>query len=184
MVKGIAVLLIVSLVVVAATYSGAHWYYCGLISIQAPYCDSFGKFPTFYGDKMRGSLFAGFLTLGGFLLSLKTFIVVNMKKEVFESEVYKKEWEDQKKLDVNNELGLKYTPLRYLSSVLYAAILSCISTAVLQLTVGLVNSFWAATLCLWAVIVSLSFLAWALWLIRANLTRMFDYLDSQESKPR
>ena len=133
---------------------------------------------------MRGSLFAGFLTLGGFLLSLKTFIVVNMKKEVFESDAYKQEWEEQKKLDVNNEMGMKYTPLRFLSAVLYAAILSCISTAVLQLTLGLVNNFWAAALCLWAVVVSLFFLAWALWLIRANLTRMFDYLDNQESKKK
>lgn len=134
------------------------------------------------GSSVRGSLFAGFLTLGGFLLSLNAFIVVTMKKEVFETAVYKKEWEDQKKLDHDDKMGKLYTPLRYLSGVLYAAILSCLLTAVLQLTVGLVDSFWATIICLWAVVVSLLLLVWSLWLIRENLVRMFDYLDKNSQR--
>lgn len=182
--KGAFIIAVISLAAAYAVYASAHLYYCGLINIHHPYCSAFDGFTTFYGDKLRGSLFAGFLTLGGFLLSLKTFIVVNMKKEVFESPVYKKEWEEQKKLDTSNKMGKRYTPLRYLSGVLYAAILACLSTAVLQLTVGLVPSFLAALACLWAVSVSLLLLAWALWLIRANLVRMFDYLDSQDDEDR
>lgn len=180
--KGAFIIALISLVTAYAVYACAHLYYCGLIDIHHPYCTAFDDFTKFYGDKLRGSLFAGFLTLGGFLLSLKTFIVVNMKKEVFESPVYKKEWEEQKKLDTSNVMDKRYTPLRYLSGVLYAAILSCLSTAVLQLTVGLVNSFLAALVCLWAVSVSLLLLAWALWLIRSNLIRMFDYLDAQDDE--
>lgn len=179
--KGVFIIALVSFATAYAVYVCAHLHYCGLIDIRHPYCADFDDFIKFYGDKLRGSLFAGFLTLGGFLLSLKTFIVVNMKKEVFESPIYKKEWDEQKKLDTDNKMGKRYTPLRYLSGVLYAAILSCLSTAVLQLTVGLVDSFLAVLVCLWAVSVSLLLLAWALWLIRANLVRMFDYLDSQDS---
>lgn len=178
--KGAFIIALISLTVACAVYASAHLYYCGRIDIFHPYCTTFDAFTEFYGNKLRGSLFAGFLTLGGFLLSLKTFIVVNMKKEVFESPVYKKEWEEQKKLDTNNVMGKRYTPLRYLSGVLYAAILACLSTAVLQLTVGLVDSFVAAFVCLWAAFVAVIILAWALWLIRANLVRMFDYLDSQD----
>lgn len=177
---GAFIIAFISLTAACAVYASAHLYYCGRIDIHHLYCPDFDQFTKFYGDKLRGSLFAGFLTLGGFLLSLKTFIVVNMKKEVFESPAYKAQWEQQKKLDTKNKMGKRYTPLRYLSGVLYAAILSCLSTAVLQLTVGLVNSFLAALVCLWAVSVSLLLLAWALWLIRANLVRMFDYLDSQD----
>lgn len=180
--KGALIVAVISLVTAFAVYTCAHLYYCGLINIHHPYCADFDQFTKFYGEKLRGSLFAGFLTLGGFLLSLKTFIVVNMKKEVFENPVYKAEWEDQKKLDTKNEMGKRYTPLRYLSGVLYAAIVACLSTAVMQLTVGLVNNFVAALLCLWAVSVSLLLLAWALWLIRANLLRMFDYLDRQDEE--
>lgn len=180
--KGAIIIALISLATAFAVYAIAHLHYCGLINIHDPYCADFDHFAKFYGDKLRGSLFAGFLTLGGFLLSLKTFIVVNMKKEVFENPVYKKEWDDQKKLDTKNELGKRYTPLRYLSGVLYAAILACLLTAVLQLTVGLANNFVAALLCLWAVSVSLLLLAWALWLIRANLLRMFDYLDLQDDE--
>jgi hypothetical protein len=42
----------------------------------------------FYGENIRGSLFTGFLTLGGFLLSLKTFIIVKMKENVYDDERY------------------------------------------------------------------------------------------------
>ena len=34
----------------------------------------------FYVQNLRSSLFAGFLTLGGFLFSAKTFIVIKMKE--------------------------------------------------------------------------------------------------------
>ncbi len=180
--KGAIIIALISVAMATVIFVCAHLHYCGLINIHHPYCSTFDDFTKFYGDKLRGSLFAGFLTLGGFLLSLKTFIVVNMKKEVFESPVYKKKWDEQKKLDTKNQMGKRYSPLRYLSGVLYAAIVSCLSTAVLQLTVGLVDSFLAALVCLWAVAVSLLLLAWALWLIRANLVRMFDYLDNQDAE--
>lgn len=182
--KGAIFVALISLTTACFVYAGAHLYYCGWIDAHHLYCAAFSNFTIFYGDKLRGSLFAGFLTLGGFLLSLKAFIVVTMKREVFESTIYKKEWEEQKKLDHQDKMGKLYTPLRYLSGVLYAAILSCLLTAVLQLTVGLVDSFWATAICLWAVVVSLLLLIWALWLIRANLVRMFDYLDEQDSQPK
>ena len=43
----------------------------------------------FYASNLRGSFFTGFLALGGFLMSAKTFIIVNMKKEVYDSAAIK-----------------------------------------------------------------------------------------------
>jgi hypothetical protein len=175
-------LILASIVIVTFFYGAALLYCCGVINLRYPYCASFDSFGVFYGKNLRGSLFAGFLTLGGFLLSLKTFIVINMKKEVFDTVQYQNEWKEQKKLDSSNDLGLMYSPLRELSSILFASILSCVVTAVLQLTLGLTETLIAAIICLWSALVSLLLLTWSLWLIRTNLTRMFDYLDNSEPK--
>jgi hypothetical protein len=177
--RDIAVVIGLSLVIVLAAYVGAVIYYCGGLYWK-PYCAQLAEFGSFYGKNLRGSLFTGFLTLGGFLLSLKTFIVVNMKKEVFDTDDYKLEWEEQKKLDTSNKMGPRFEPLRYLSLILFLAIVSCVTTAVLQLTLGLAETLWAAIVCLWAAVVSVILLLRSLWLIRVNLNRMFDFLDAKK----
>lgn len=179
--KGVVLTIIgASLLVVLVVHSVADLYYCGPTGWPHLYCASFEKFGPFYGESLRASLFTGFLTLGGFLLSLKTFIVVNMKKEVFDTDEYKIKWEEQKKLDASNKMGLRFEPLRYLSATLFLAITSCVVTAVLQLTLGLAETFLAAVICLLAALLSIMFLLRSLWLIRANLNRMFDFLDSKK----
>ena len=177
--REVAAIVGLSLLIVLLSYFGALLYYCGGIYWK-PYCADISYFGPFYGKSLRGSLFTGFLTLGGFLLSLKTFIVVNMKKEVFDTEDYKAEWEEQKKLDAANKMGPRFEPLRYLSTTLFLSIASCVITSVLQLTIGLADIFWAAIICLWAALVSVLFLLRSLWLIRVNLNRMFDFLDAKK----
>jgi hypothetical protein len=143
------------------------------------YCDKLNSFGKFYAESLRGSLFAGFLTLGGFLMSLKTFIIVNMKKEVYDSKAYQELWHEQKKLDPNNNMNTVYSPLRDLSSVLYLTILLSVLTAVSQLTIGLFSGFWTSVFCVWMAANSIVFLIWCLTLIRKNLLTMFDHLDKQ-----
>ena len=171
----VAKILALSTSLALIAYIWAKFYYgCNLTTLSCHQLDAFGDF---YGHSLRGSLFAGFLTLGGFLLSLKTFIVVNMKKEVFENDRYKQEWEQQKLLDTTGRLGQMFEPLRYLSNILFVAITCCVATAVLQLTIGLAETTWAAAICCWSALVSIFFLMRSLLLIRQNLNRMFDFLD-------
>lgn len=177
--RDVAIVVGLSLLIVLLAYLGALLCYCGGIYWK-PFCSQISDFGPFYGKSLRGSLFTGFLTLGGFLLSLKTFIVVNMKKEVFDTDDYKLEWEDQKKLDKDNKMGPRFEPLRYLSATLFLSIASCVITAVLQLTLGLAETFWTAVICVWAALVSVLFLLRSLWLIRVNLNRMFDFLDAKK----
>lgn len=177
--REVAVIAGISLLIVLPAYLGTLLYYCDGIYWK-PYCAEISNFGPFYGKSLRGSLFAGFLTLSGFLLSLKTFIVVNMKKEVFDTDEYKAEWEEQKKLDAAKNMGSRFEPLRYLSTTLFLAIASCVITSVLQLTLGLVEAFWVAIICLWSALVSVLFLLRSLWLIRVNLNRMFDFLDAKK----
>ncbi|WP_414616150.1 hypothetical protein [Stenotrophomonas geniculata] len=171
---------LVATVLAAIIYGVANAALCWLPA--RAYCPEIAAFGAFYGERLRGSLFAGFLTLGGFLLSLKTFIVVNMKKEVFDTEEYLREWRSQKLLDVRNKMGGRFDPLRLLSQTIFLAIASCVFTAVLQLTLGLAETWWAAAICLWACIVSMIFLGRSLWLIRVNLNSMFDFLDNRDGE--
>lgn len=136
--------------------------------------------PEFYAKNLRGSLFAGFLTLGGFLMSLKAFIVVNMKKEVFDSEAYRKAWNEAKESGVK-PYETKFQPLRDLSNVIFLAVATCIGSAVTQLTVGLVPNLFA---CLFALIfscVAIGFVLRTLLLIKRNLRVLFDYLDETDN---
>lgn len=146
----------------------------------ALYCPALDSFGNFYSEKLRASLFAGFLTLGGFLMSLKTFIIVNMKKEVYDTKYYQDIWYEQKKIDKNNLMPSIYHPLRQLSNVLYITILLCVSSAVSQLTVGLFGNLWTSIFCVWMSSLSIASLIWSLILIRKNLTNMFNNLDKQQ----
>ncbi len=170
-VAGLAVLIAVAL------YASASTYYCPPKTIYCTVMDAFGPF---YGKNLRGSLFAGFLTLGGFLLSLKTFIVVNMKKEVFENSSYKENWHSQKLIDSEGKLGGLYDPLRFLSTMLFISIVCCIATAVMQLTLGLSEHTWSAILCLFSGLLSSLLLVRSLHLIRLKLNKMFDFLEPKD----
>jgi len=166
-----------SIVLAAVGYAFGLLAYCDPIGSKQMYCARLDDFWEFFNSNIRASLFAGFLSLGGFLLSLKTFIIVNMKKDVFDSEKYKSTWENQSKLDLSGKLGRRYDPLRELSNVLFAAIVTAIGTAVLQITVGLHESFWTTFICLWAAIFATMLLLTCLRLIKSNLNTMFEHLE-------
>jgi len=136
----------------------------------------------FYADNLRGSLFTGFLGLGGFLMSLKTFIIVNMKKEVYETDKYKEKWVDSIKNSGFEKVGNRYKPLRHLSEQIYWTIFSCISAAIAQLTIGLISNIIPVLICLALVFNAIVFLISTLRLIRGNLVTMFNHLD-EVNKP-
>lgn len=133
----------------------------------------------FYQKNMRASLFAGFLTLGSFLLSLKTGIVIKIKENVYDKPSY------QEKVDKALASGVKttvYAPLRRLSKLLSAAVLSALLASLLQLTLGLFSDWWASAICLSMAALALAYLLEAFALIQKNLWDWFDYLDDEATK--
>lgn len=170
----IAYTAIASVVIVALGYGAVWLWFCYPSSELA--CYPIAKLGEFYATSLRGSLFTGFLTLGGFLLSLKTFIVVNMKKEVFDTDAYAELWMNQSMLDKKN-VGTLYQPLAELSEALVYAILSCVLTSVSQFTVGLAETVASSIFCMWAALLSILLLLVCLWSIRHNLNYMFRHLE-------
>lgn len=137
-------------------------------------CPADGGFYELYATGMRSSLFTGFLTLSGFLLAAKTFVVVNMKKEVYDNEKYQENFKTQRRLDQTMRL---YGPLESLARSLVLNVALCLGTAASQFTVGLIPSPFAAAVCLALAAAAIVFLAVSLVRIRRNLKMMFYWLD-------
>jgi len=132
----------------------------------------------FYSKNIRGSLFTGFLTLGGFLLSLKTFIIVKMKENVYDNSEYIKIYERNRK--INQGISL-YGPLKNLSDLLYWAILSCIVTSVLQFSLGLYAKWWSVVICISAAVFSIVLLLFSLLEIKSNLNKWFELIENTKT---
>ncbi|SFX77467.1 hypothetical protein [Marinospirillum alkaliphilum] len=171
MIKRIVVIVISSIMIAAAFYALAIFFICDQMHNKKIFCYGVAEFGEFYSKNIRGHLFAGFLALGGFLLSLKTFIIVNMKENVYDNEQYRENWRGQKKHDDTLEL---YGPLKELSDLLYYAIIASFFTAILQMTLGLYGHWFTAIICSWSALLSVMLIIDSLRIIKRNLDSWFD----------
>lgn len=146
-----------------------------ILVIIAANCTDKLEFVTYYQKNIRASLFSGFLTLGGFLLSLKTFIVVKLKESVYDNPHYKERFNARKKLDSSLEI---YAPLRRLSDFLFWTILVAIVAAAGQFTLGLSLSFYAMLAAVGLALMALFMLICALLLVKQCLKDWFDFISS------
>lgn len=151
-----------------------------IISIEL-YVEDLNLISDFYAKNIRGSLFTGFLTMGSFLLSLKTFIVVKLKENIFDSRQYREKLEENKKLNPNLTL---YGPVKRLSQLIFISIISAIGTSILQLTLGLIPKWPATLICLFFAAFTLSMLITTLLLIKNILDVWLDRAEEiyDESK--
>jgi hypothetical protein len=131
----------------------------------------------FYATNLRASLFSGCLTLGSFLLAVNTFIIVNLKKEVFEHDAYKERVRQYRK---ERPQYRHYGPLRNLSRVLLWTIVSAFVSAVLQLTLGMLwQTKASAVVCVTASVFVGCGVFFALVLVGITLRDWFNFLESE-----
>lgn len=129
----------------------------------------------FYARNIRASLFTGFLTVGSFLLSLKVFIVVKFKENIFDSALYKEKLEDRRKL---NPSLTNYGPVKRLSKLLFVSIASALAASFSQLSIGLLPYWQAAAFCVFVSGFAGSMLICTLWLIREILDEWLSYFET------
>jgi len=120
-----------------------------------------------YDDKLRSDFFSGFLAVGAFLLSLKTFIVMTMKTNVYDTESYKETWENNKRL--NSNIGTRYSGLRELNRSMFSAIFYSLVAAVFQVTLGLIESITLVFISFNLCAISIAYLSYCLFLVKRNL---------------
>ncbi len=125
----------------------------------------------FYATNLRASLFSGFLTLGSFLVAVNTFVIVNVKKEVYDNPQYRKKVAQARS---QNGVASYYGPLKRMSGLLFLTILLALATAISQLTVGiLIQNRFAAAFCVLIAGVTMAVLIFALFQTRNNLKDWF-----------
>ena len=131
------------------------------------------NFYEFYQKNLRGYLFSGFISVGSFLLSLHTFVIINMKDKLFSTEGYKEKFAIANNISKNqiDEKAL-FRPLDRLSCFLNLSIWLSIITAISQFTLGLANYTPLSIICIWLAVLTLTFMLNSLILIRENIKIM------------
>jgi hypothetical protein len=101
-------------------------------------------FMVFY-QSLRGSLFSGFLTLTGFLFSMKTFLLANLQRDIYGTKEYQL-WVEQIGRKYNPQLRVT-GPIRRLARLLWWTLFATFVASISQLTIGLINHRAAAIIC-------------------------------------
>lgn len=136
---------------------------------------------TFYKDQLRSSLFSGFLTVGCFLLSLKTFIIVKLKEDLFDHPMYIKRYTEFRNLNPKKVISL-YKPLNRLSDFLIICVIGSILSAALQFTLGFINCCICPSICIASSFVSIVVVLTACWEVKLNLNELFIILEDQANE--
>lgn len=127
-----------------------------------------------YTEPMRNSFFTGFLTLGSFLMSVASFLVVQLNTNIYSKDRYA---ELHQKLDPKNS---KRDGLREFTFWIILNIVAALTTSFLQVTVGFVKVGLTDTICMLAALVTFLITGRTIYLIRRVIVDMFDWLDDED----
>lgn len=133
----------------------------------------------YYAKNLRSSLFTGFITISSFLLTMTTFVILNLKTGYFD-----KEWYSQR-VKTRRATGCKksyFSPLRNLGFALLASIALSLITAVSQFTLGLYPSTWSVCVCGSLAALTVLALLFCLFQIIMNLLALFQFWESEQKK--
>ncbi|MBJ9157025.1 hypothetical protein I5467_04135 [Citrobacter sp. FDAARGOS_156] len=95
-----------------------------------------------YKTYMRGYVFSSFLGISSFLLSLLTFVVINLKEKMFDSEDYLTIYRKGENLsdDADVKKSDLYKPLLNITYLLVLSIAFCLLTCLSQFSLGFSGS--------------------------------------------
>jgi hypothetical protein len=145
-----------------------------------PYLLEHDTLSAFYAANLRASLFAGFLTLSGFLFAVKTFVVVRLQQDVYADEDYQ-DWILGVARKYNKSITV-YGSLRRLGRWLFGSLCAAFAASVAQLTVGLVEQRWSTWLSLGLAAVAATLFLITMLIIRSVIRGWVDYLEDRANK--
>lgn len=140
-----------------------------------------GKLLKFFQEELRSDFFNGFLSLAGFMLAAKTFIVIHMKQEVYDKPEYEARF-DERKRQSGESAASRYGPLERMSQALYWITVSSVIAAISQITIGLIPWNVAGLVCAATIIFAVWKLIVGLKLMKDNLDRWFEIVHEEEEK--
>lgn len=128
-----------------------------------------------YYIEFRTVIFLSSLTLGTFLFTMKTFIVQTLKKEVYDHDSHKKRIEDRA-----SQAGISpeyFKSLRRLANFMMLSIYLALMNAFFQITIGYIDSKWAAIFCILTSLISWFVFTIVLYLVGANMNDLLDFAE-------
>jgi hypothetical protein len=125
-------------------------------------------------DKFQAPLFSAFVTLGSFLFALKSFILVTLKKEIYDTDRYKEHFRHVQEAQTTAHL---YTPLKNLGNFLLYSVLFALITSTAQLTLGFIPHPVAQIICLSLAVCTLALVFRAWIAIKQSLKQWFNDLE-------
>lgn len=127
-----------------------------------------------YYDSVKGYLFVTSITVGAFLFTMKTFIIQTMKKEVYDTNAYGKEFASAK---LSNKKLNRYKQLNHLRLFLFLAVAFTLGSGLIQLVLGFFVNIYIVLICFFVAFVSWVMVFIALILVNNNLKYMLTYSD-------
>lgn len=132
-----------------------------------------------YRVSMRGYFFSAFLGISSFLLSLLTFVVINLKEKMFDSDDYRNMYIKHMELKMGDEIVKRnlYKPLIIITTMLVFSIVFSIVTSILQFTLGLSECVWILIIPTFVPFMAISFMILSLY----QMTQLiYQWLRSEE----
>jgi Na+/proline symporter len=134
-----------------------------------------------YRKELKTIFFSGFLTLGSFLFAMKSFTLINFKKEIYDSPTYQSDFMmDISKYNLDPSRFLE--PLKNLSNLMFLAIFSSILTSIAQVSLGMLHNFNLILICISMAAFSLSIVILALYWLKRNINVWVTHLEKDDYK--
>ncbi|WP_285723201.1 hypothetical protein [Geothrix rubra] len=124
-----------------------------------------------YSTIYRTPLFAGFITAGSFLFSVKTFSIFRIHDEVFKDQSYQKKHIEDVRLGEKKEF---LEPLMNFSDYLFASILLSFISSIAQLTIGAIPNDHCSIISLSLAFSAFTSIIISLFFLKMNLEEWFD----------
>ncbi|GCG50330.1 hypothetical protein RCV08_17700 [Escherichia coli] len=153
--------------------------YIASVYIGGRIVGSYSGLSDLYRSSMRGYFFSAFLGISSFLLSLLTFVVINLKEKMFDSEDYKKIYIKHNQLNAGGEIKKYdlYKPLAVITTMLVFSISCSIFTSILQFTLGLSSNCWILIIPTLTPFIAISFMVLSLYQMSQLI---FQWLRSED----
>jgi hypothetical protein len=126
------------------------------------------KFPVFYTDQLRTSLFSGFLTIGTFLFAIKTFLVVKIKEEVLTSENFIKKMDIKNRIDDTAKINPDSILVEFTEYLYHSAMIAFICS-IINLIFGSICHWSSVALCTLVTVYALFRLIKSMVMVKENL---------------
>lgn len=133
----------------------------------------------FYSKKLQIPLFTGFLTVGSFLLALKTGLLIKLKEGLYDTKAYHALVVEQRQINPNLSF---YGPLTRLGKFLVATVISALSTSFLQITFGWIPCNVIAAIAMSAALTTSVMVIVSWHYIRSNLNYWFRAMERDAEK--